>query len=424
MKLNKHALNSKKGVLLKNTIMLYIMQFSTYFLSFIVVPYETRVLGATVYGKVGVATAIMVYFQLVIDFGFILSATEEVSLHRDDKQRVSRIFTSVTINKILLTIGSIVVLAVLCQAMPSWREDRTFYMLFLVATAVNSMMPDYLYRGLEQMETITIRAVVIKAFFTVMIVLLLKKPEQYCLIPILNIIGYAATLLLSMRICRVSWTFILHGCTPRTSGTTSAVPAHFSIPASQRLFTTASNTVILSIIAAGTSTVGYYSLSDKLVTTAKSGLSPISDSMYPYMTKNKDFKLVWKILKIFMPIIVIGCAVVAVFARPLLTIVFGAGYGDAAPVLRAMLPVVIVILPSYILGFPTLSAMGLSKYANYSVVFGSALHVFNLLVLCFTGHMNMVTLGALVSIAECAILAFRIVVIWRHRDRLNPSKGA
>ena len=355
MKLNKHALNSKKGVLLKNTIMLYIMQFSTYFLSFIVVPYETRVLGATVYGKVGVATAIMVYFQLVIDFGFILSATEEVSLHRDDKQRVSRIFTSVTINKILLTIGSIVVLAVLCQVMPSWREDRTFYMLFLVATAVNSMMPDYLYRGLEQMETITIRAVVIKAFFTVMIVLLLKKPEQYCLIPILNIIGYAATLLfvyahlsrkLDIHFTRVHAKDVWNNF--RRSST-------FFYSRSATSIYTASNTVILSIIAAGTSTVGY---------------------------------------------------------------------GDAAPVLRAMLPVVIVILPSYILGFPTLSAMGLSKYANYSVVFGSALHVFNLLVLYFTGHMNMVTLGALVSVAECAILAFRIVVIWRHRDRLNPSKGA
>lgn len=294
MKLNKHALHSKKGVLLKNTIMLYIMQFSTYFLSFIVVPYETRVLGATVYGKVGVATAIMVYFQLVIDFGFILSATEEVSLHRDDKQRVSRIFTSVTINKILLTIGSIVVLAVLCQAMPSWREDRTFYMLFLVATAVNSMMPDYLYRGLEQMETITIRAVVIKAFFTVMIVLLLKKPEQYCLIPILNIIGYAATLLfvyahlsrkLDIHFTRVHAKDVWNNF--RRSST-------FFYSRIATSIYTASNTVILSIIAAGTSTVGYYSLSDKLVTTAKSGLSPISDSMYPYMTKNKDFKLVWE----------------------------------------------------------------------------------------------------------------------------------
>lgn len=63
MKLNKNALSSKKGVLLKNTVMLYIMQFSTYLLSFIVVPYETRVLGPTYYGKLGVATAIMVYFQ-------------------------------------------------------------------------------------------------------------------------------------------------------------------------------------------------------------------------------------------------------------------------------------------------------------------------------------------------------------------------
>ena len=67
MKLNRNALSSKKGVLLKNTIMLYIMQFSTYLLIFIVVPYETRVLGETYYGKLGVATAIMVYFQLVID---------------------------------------------------------------------------------------------------------------------------------------------------------------------------------------------------------------------------------------------------------------------------------------------------------------------------------------------------------------------
>ena len=142
------------------------------------------------------------------------------------------------------------------------------------------------------------------------------------------------------------------------------------------------------------------------------------------MTKEKDFELVWRILKIVMPVIIGGCGIVCVFARPLCEIVFGAGYGDAAPVLRAMLPVVIVILPCYIFGCPTLSAMGLSKYANYSVVFGSALHVVNLLVLYFTGHMNMVTLGAMVSVAEIAILLFRIVVIWLHRHRLHTDKEA
>lgn len=422
MKLNRRALGSKKGVLLKNTIMLYIMQFSTYFLSFIVVPYETRVLGETYYGKLGVATAIMVYFQLVIDFGFILSATEDVARHREDKTRISKILTAVTVSKLLLTAGSVIVLAVLCRVFEPWREDTVFYMLFLAATAVNSLIPDYLYRGLEQMEAITVRTVAIKAFFTVMIVVLLKRPEQYCLIPILNIIGYAVALLCVYwhLYRRLHITFVR--CSPQE------IWAHFRRSSTffySRIATsvyTASNTVILSLIPAGAGTVGYYTLADKLVTTAKSGLSPISDSMYPYMTKNRDFKLVWKILKIVMPVIVGGCAVVFVFARPLCEIVFGAGYGDAAPVLRAMLPVVIVILPSYILGFPTLSAMGLSRYANYSVVFGSALHVVNLIVLYVTGNMNMVTLGVLVSVAEIAILLFRIAVIWKHRALLHAEQ--
>lgn len=401
--------------------MLYIMQFSTYLLSFIVVPYETRVLGPTYYGKLGVATAIMVYFQLVIDFGFLLSATEDVSRNREDRGKVSKILTAVTIDKIFLTIGSVIVLLVLCQILPSWREDRTFYMLFLIATAVNSMIPDYLYRGLEQMTAITVRTVAIKTFFTVMIVLLLKRPEQYCIIPILNIIGNTAALIgvyvhlyrqMDIRFVR---------CTAREVWDSFRRSSTFFYSRIATSVYTASNTVILSVISAGSS-IGYYSLADKLVTTAKNGLSPISDSMYPYMTKNKDFKLVWKILKIIMPVIIGGCAIVFIFARPLCEIVFGAGYGDAAPVLRVMLPVVIVILPSYILGFPTLSAMGLSKYANYSVVFGSALHVFNLLVLYFTGNMNMVTLGALVSVAEIAILLFRIVVIWKNRALLHVEQ--
>ncbi len=100
---------------------------------------------------------------------------------------------------------------------------------------------------------------------------------------------------------------------------------------------------------------------------------------------------------------------------------FGKEYAPVAQVLRAMLPVGIVILPSYILGFPTLSAMGMPEQANYSVIFGSVLHVVNLMILYFSGHMNMITLGAAVSVAETLILLYRIVVIWRHRDMFRKG---
>ena len=123
---HKPSFSGKKGILLKNTIMLYILQFSNYFLSLIVVPYETRVLSPTNYGKLGVAAAIMVYFQLVIDFGFLLSATEEVSQNREDKLRVSKIFSSVTINKLFLAAVSGLVLLILCRAIPAWTPDTGF----------------------------------------------------------------------------------------------------------------------------------------------------------------------------------------------------------------------------------------------------------------------------------------------------------
>lgn len=103
-------------------------------------------------------------------------------------------------------------------------------------------------------------------------------------------------------------------------------------------------------------------------------------------------------------------------------LLLGAEYGPAGAVLRAMLPVGVVTLPNYILGFPTLGAMGLSRYANYSVIFGSVLHVCNLLILYLTDSISMMTLAALVSVAECAILLFRIVVIVRNRRLMRPQE--
>ena len=67
-----------------NTIMLYCLQFSNYLFNFITVPYQTRILGPGFFGKLGMATALTTYFQLLLDYGFILSATEDVASNQDD----------------------------------------------------------------------------------------------------------------------------------------------------------------------------------------------------------------------------------------------------------------------------------------------------------------------------------------------------
>ena len=92
-----------KKRLLKNTIMLYILVFSGYFFSLITAPYQTRILGAELYAKIGWAMATMAYFSVFIEFGFLLSATASITRNRDNKTYVEKIVGAVTIYSIAVS---------------------------------------------------------------------------------------------------------------------------------------------------------------------------------------------------------------------------------------------------------------------------------------------------------------------------------
>ena len=412
----------KQGTLLKNTIMLYILQFSTYFLSLVTVPYQTRVLGPVVYGYVGVALAVMAYFQLFMDFGFLLSATEDISKNRDDKDYVNRKLTSITILKLVLAAVSMAIMLTLCFTVPMFAQNKAMYIIYIVAYVVNALLPDYLYRGIEQMTAITVRAVLIKVFFTVMIFAFLKTEEDYLVMPILLLIGNVAALVgvyfhlykkLGYKFTKVSGKELKEDF-KRSLG-------FFYSRIATTVYST-TNTIIIGLVDKTGTITGYYTSADKILTTAKNGLSPVSDSLYPYMIKNKDFKLVKKILLLLMPVIILGCTVVGVFARPICGLIFGSEFVDTAPVLVAMLPAVVAILPSYILGFPTLGAMGLSKYANKSIIVGTVTHIVGLTLLALTGNLSAVTLAAMTSVSEWSIMLFRAFMVIKNR-KIFTEKG-
>lgn len=407
---------------MKNTIMLYILQFSTYFLSLVTVPYQTRVLGPVVYGYVGVALAVMAYFQLFMDFGFLLSATEDISKNRDDREYINKKFTSVTILKLILAAVSMAVMIGLCFTVPMFKQNKALYIIYIVAYVVNALLPDYLYRGIEQMTAITVRTVLIKVFFTVMIFAFLKTENDYLVMPILLLIGNVFALLgvyvhlykkLGYKFTKISISE-LKGDFKRSLG------FFFSRIATTVYSTT--NTIIIGLVDKTGMITGYYTSADKILTTAKNGLSPVSDSLYPYMIKNKDFKLVKKILLLLMPVIVLGCVIVGVFSEFICGLLFGEDFIGTAPVLVAMLPAIVAILPSYILGFPTLGAMGLSKYANTSIIVGTVTHIVGLTVLALSGNLSAVTLAAMTSVSEWSILIFRAFIVIKNRKIFDAKK--
>ncbi|MBQ4282999.1 MAG: oligosaccharide flippase family protein [Lachnospira sp.] len=402
-----------KNVVLKNTVMLYILTLSNYVFGFITVPYLTRVLGATVYGNVGFGLAFATYVQLFLDFGFILSATAAVAKVSDDKERVSKIFTAVTICKFILIVLSLVIVMVLCFTVPKFNADYKLYILFWLYMAVNCLIPDFLYRGLEQMEVITIRTVIMKAIFTVCIFLFVKSPEQYYAVPVFYMLGALTAVImayvhvfgkLGVGFKKVSWAEVWKSMKDSSAFFLSRIASTIY---------TALNTIIFGFVYNGSPILGYYSASEKVISAGRGAIAPVSESIYPYMVKKKNYGMVKKVIFIGEAILIAGCTFVFVLAEPLCAIAFGEEYRGAANILRCMLPMIILALPTYVIAFPVLTPLGMVKYANLSTIIGAVCQVIGLLVLYATGVINVYNVCILSCFVELIVLLIRVWAMFK-----------
>ncbi len=415
MKNKKNNIKAQDKVLFSNTIFLYILTFSSQFFSFLTVPYLTRVLGPSVYGKVGIAVAYMAYVQIILDFGFILSATQKVVENREDKDKLGKIITGVTCVKLTLSIILTIAFGCFVSVSESMKQDAIFYLLYMVSTVANALMPDFFYRGIEKMKIITVRTFIIKGVATLGTFIFVKEATDYWMIPLFVMLGNSVAVFVMFRDMAQNYQVKFQRMNFRFIKNLVKDSALFFVSRAASTAYQAVNTIILSFVYGSSPLVGYYTSADKLISLGKTASSPIADSLYPYMIKQKNYRLVKKILLIFMPIITIGVTVVFVLAEPICIWLFGAEYAEAGDVLRCLLPILWVILPTYILCFPVMVPLGLSKWANMSNVVGMIIQILGLVVLIILGKLSIYTLCLLSSTTEVLVFLFRLIVVIFHK---------
>jgi len=424
MKEFRKKLQSPMGRLVENTVMLYILTFSNALLGFVTQGYQSRVLGDETKGILAAAQYTTNFFQIFIDFGFIVSATAKVSQHRDNKDYLNKTLSRVICAKGLFMAISFAILMLFVRPTLSDPSEFVAYLLYLVYVFTIALLPDFMYRGLEQMRAITFRSVGVKVFATLMIFVFVHKPEDYWMVPMFSAIGTAGATVfvywhlfskIGLRFARVSFREIWEEIKDA---------AQFFLSKIASSINTYLNGVLLKNLV-GNAVTARYNYADIIINTARNGMSPIADSLYPHMVNHKNFKLIKKAMCLIYPIILAGCAIVFIFAEPLLTVFLGPKSGPATVLpLRLLIPVAVFTFPNYILGNPTLGAMGLIKFANISVVFGTAVYLLGAVVSYFTVGINLVSLCLLTSLTEFSILAFRVVVIVRNRHLMKPQESA
>ena len=172
-------------VLVRNFTSLSLLQLANYIFPIITLPYLVRVLGPEKYGLINFATAFTAYFNIITDYGFNLSATQEVSVNRNNKEKVSEIFSSVLIIKILLFLLSTVILFLVVIIFPLFRSDYDLYAITFIGVLGTVLFPLWFYQGIEQMKYILIINVVVRAISIVIIFLIVKVENDYLLLAII-----------------------------------------------------------------------------------------------------------------------------------------------------------------------------------------------------------------------------------------------
>lgn len=204
--------NSKDGkTVFANFGYLSLLQIAGYVFPLITMPYLARVIGADGFGKIAFASAIVVWIQTISDWGFNLTATRDVAQNRDDKEKVSRIFSNVLWARCLLTVFSGLLLFIAISLVPYFHENAAIIWITFLLVPGHILFPDWFFQAIEKMKYTTIFNLIFKLIFTVAVFIFIRDREDYLIQPLLTTIGYllcgAGALILILK----KWKYKLYG---------------------------------------------------------------------------------------------------------------------------------------------------------------------------------------------------------------------
>lgn len=404
----------KNKNIVNNTIMLMIFNIAKIIFPFITLPYLTRVLTTDSYGIAAYVKTVMSYMQIFVDFGFVLSATKDIVNNKNDKEKLEYVIGDTLLARIILGLIGFIIVFALSIALPILRENILYTLLSYVVVFESVFLMDFLFRGIEKMHVITIRFIVMKIISTILTFILIKNDSNLLLIPILEIISSSiAILLVGVEIKKLKLDIKFSGLKNIMNSIKNSFIYFISNIASTSF--NALSTIIIGIYVNATE-VAYWSVCMQIIGTIQACYSPISDGIYPEMIRSKNIGIIKKVLKIFLPIICIGCVATFFLAEPVLLILGGKKYLNAVPILQLLIPNLFVGFLSIMFGWPTLGAIGKAKETTISTVTSIIINILLLIILIVTNNFNLYTIAIVRIVTECVLFGIRY---WYYRKYKN-----
>lgn len=401
-----------RGRLFSNMVSLSFLQATNYIVPLVALPYLVRALGDDRFGLVMFSQAFIQYFMIVVDFGFELTATREISIHRNNREKLSEIFSAVFTLKIILMVLSLMLMTSVVFSIDQFRREWALYYLSFGMVIGQMMFPIWFFQGIERMRYIMVFNLLAKIVFTGLLFVFIHRPEDYHWYAIVNSGGYLLAGIVSFivalrldlfRIVPVS-SQLLFEMFKKTYNV-------FLSNVGGSLYMTATP-LVLGLVTGRNDLVGYYTVAEKAVRGIRYSVTPVTQALFPYLSlrflkesPRDSVSALYKIVRYLSPLLFLMVIVVFVFANDMTRILTGGTNPSTVLNMRIISGILLVGTVNNVLGVLGMINLGMEPQFRNSILFCGA---FNLLA-SFLGSFFFLDVGAALSLLATETLLASIL---------------
>ena len=408
--------------IVKNMTALGVLQIANYLIPLLVLPVVSRVLGATLFGSVGYAQNIISYLTLLVNFGFEYSATRQIALAGDDKEKKRQLFWAVITAKTGLLVLSFVILALLPLFVERVACDPQLYIYTALTNIGIVFFPTWYLQGEQQMDKMAWANFFMKLLGALLVIAIVREASMYRWYPLLLSVSSIFVGIGAMIYVVRHFEIGRYVCTREAMKEVLQAGAPIFI---NNVFVSLYTTVNMTLLGgfATDEMIGYFSAAQRLIIALNMVVVlPVSTAVYPEMSRRFEasraegmqfFKRVLVYAGLAAAVVSLGTFGIAPIAIP---IIYGAGYETAIEVLRWLSPLPFLVMVATLLTVQGLYGMGLQKWAPWVGMMLAVLCIsLNLWLLPHLGVRAVCIGWNAAELAECLIVG---IILLLHKRKL------
>lgn len=375
-------------------------------------PYVSRVLAPEGLGQATFAVSVVSYFIMLAMLGIPTYGIRACAQVRDDREKLSQTVQELMIVNVVMAAFCYLLLGLAILLIGRFREVRLLLWVSSTGILLNAVGVNWFYSAIEEYTYITVRSVAFKLLAAVMMFLFVRSPD--------DVLWYAAaTLVASYGSYVLNFFRLRRYVTFRRFERYSFLPhirvslIIFAMSVAATVYTNLD--VVMLGFMRGSAEVAYYNTAVKVKTILVSLVTSLGTVLLPRLSyyiqkdaREEFMRLLGRALRFVLYAAVPLTVFFILFAPETVLVLSGDQYGASILPMRIIMPTVLLIGVTNLLGMQIMVPMGQEKRVTVSVAVGGAVDlVLNLILIPPLGAAG-AALGTLA--AETAVLIVQAVM--------------